>query len=307
MPSLQVFFAYASFVQAAFPFYDEIRLGLHAAYWYFEPESPVLTDLAFWGSFAEGSITSVREIMNTCRVCEQDDKEPNWDCRDSALALVKTLVMNVITICVGWKHAGRPNGSMEGADTTAIAKRDLSNLCSADSGDFVQDCVDVWLTDYLNTNYPEHWSVIGNSLVKRDENIGGIHVKNHNDSMVYHLLFKPNTVGNGAVAMKPLYREQSGNLTKRDYPLYAPSCSSYLVADYCANQSKWGGVYDSGEMENMLNEIYTNDFDGTWTADYYKLYTKEQDDKTQDWELSWRTYEAKVGNSIYWSQCDTGH
>lgn len=68
------------------------------------------------------------------------------------------------------------------------------------------------------------------------------------------------------------------NLQKREnYPVYAPLCDAYMALDYCANQAQWGGVYRSGELQNMLREILTNDVDGSWISDYYKMYTYEQD------------------------------
>lgn len=98
------------------------------------------------------------------------------------------------------------------------------------------------------------------------------------------------------------------SLSKRaNYPIYAPLCDAYMALDYCANQSQWGGVYKSGELDNMLEQILNNGYTGTWVGDYYKMYTYEEEDETQDWQISWRLYMASVGNSIYWSKCDTGH
>ncbi|KAK5959906.1 uncharacterized protein PWA37_002977 [Arxiozyma heterogenica] len=295
-------------VSGAFPYYDIIHLNLVALYSYFNPEKPILTNVAFWGSFIESSASTVEKAMNVCSACESDKKEPNWDCRKASLDLAKSVCLNAISLYIGWQHAGRPNGALEGADPTAM-KRDIARHCQI--GDtFDKECVTSWLSDQYASNIVDGWHEVSyTGLNKRDVELPNIYLRDNATDIVYHLIFNPHSESTGAVAMTQvgIWNGNNANLSKRaNYPVYAPLCNAYMALDYCANQSEWGGIYKSGELENMLEEILTNDVDGSWVSDYYKMYTYEQDDKTQDWQISWRMYIASVGNNIYWSKCDTG-
>lgn len=98
------------------------------------------------------------------------------------------------------------------------------------------------------------------------------------------------------------------SLGKRDdYPMFSPLCDTYIVLDYCANQEQWGGIFESGELESMIDKILTNGISCSWGSEFYKMYTYEEDGSTKDWQISWRMYLTSVGSSIYWSQCNTGH
>lgn len=73
----------------------------------------------------------------------------------------------------------------------------------------------------------------------------------------------------------------NNTLTKRKYSMH-PLCTGHYGIDYCANHNKWGGIYASGELSNQINQIVQND---ETAADYYKLYTVEQDGVSEDWQL----------------------
>ena len=114
-------------VSGAFPYYDIIHLNLVALYSYFNPEKPILTNVAFWGSFVESSASTVEKATNICSACESDKKEPNWDCHKASLDLAKSICLNAISLYIGWQHTGRPNKALKGANPTAVKKEMLQD------------------------------------------------------------------------------------------------------------------------------------------------------------------------------------
>ncbi|KAG0660673.1 hypothetical protein C6P44_003013 [Monosporozyma unispora] len=298
-----------SVVSASFPYYDTIHLGLSALYAYFEPNSPIAVKIAFWGSFVEALDCTLDKAIDVCIACEAKHEEPKWDCTRASKDLGISVVKNAISLYVGWQHAGTPNGSLEGQDTTALKKRSIARHCMSDEG-YDHSCVSSWLSDHYRDGMVTGWHEVSYPFVKRDNELPNIYVKNNETGISYHLIFNPASETNGAIAMSVVGNSNSSiGLMKRsnNYPIYAPLCDSYIALDYCANQSKWAGIYQSGELTNMLEELLQNDVNGGWKSDFYKMYTIQENGKDQDWEISWRMYLAHAGNWIHWTQCDTGY
>ncbi|CAL9737967.1 hypothetical protein MOSE0_N00144 [Monosporozyma servazzii] len=295
-------------VNAFFPHYDMIHTSLVWLYAYFKPELPIPTKVAFWGSFLGAAHCTVKQANDVCEKCEANNKQPKWDCIGAVEDLAANVILNAFSIYVGWYSGGTPNGALEGNDIYPV-KRDITSRCRI-GGVYDKECVTSWLSDHYASGVVDGWyEVPHNGLNKRDTGLPSLYVANNATATVYHLIFNPNTESNGALAMAPVgrYLGNSTNLKEvADYPVYAPLCDAYMALDYCANQSQWGGIYKSGELQNMVRELLDNDEHGSWTSDYYKMYTYQQDGVSQDWQLSWRMYVASVGKSIYWSKCDTG-
>lgn len=293
----------------AFPYYDSIHLAVTGLYAFFNPDQPIWTNVVFWGSFVESLDSTIDKAIDVCKACEANHKEPaDWDCINASKNLAVSVVKNAISLYIGWSHAGTPNGSLEGQDTTALKKRLTARHCMEDEG-YDYTCVSSWLSDFYKSGNTGGWHEVSYSHVKRDLGLPNIYLKDNQTSTVYHLIFNPNSETNGAIAMAVVGNSKNGtSLEKRaDYPVYAPLCDSYIALDYCANQSKWGGIYQSGELQSMLEELLENDVNGRWKSDFYKMYTVDQNGKDEDWEISWRMYLAHTGNWIHWTQCDTGH
>lgn len=68
--------------------------------------------------------TTIDKAIDTYKVCEANDEEPNWDCISASKSLKTSLILNAISIYAGWSHAGISNGALEGQDTTNV-KRNL--------------------------------------------------------------------------------------------------------------------------------------------------------------------------------------
>lgn len=115
-------------VKCAFPYYDFIHTSLVSLYAYFNPDQPILTRVAFWGSFVESVASTLEKAIDTCKVCEGKKEEPNWDCAKSSVELAKSVCLNAISIYIGWQHAGTPNGALESADTTVLKRRGNANM-----------------------------------------------------------------------------------------------------------------------------------------------------------------------------------
>lgn len=115
-----------SVASAAFPYYDTIHLGLSALYVYSQPNAPFA--VVFWGSFVESLDSTLDKAIAVCKTCEAKHEEPNWDCVKASKGLTVSVVKNAISLYVGLQHAGTPNGSLEGQDTSALKKRSLGGI-----------------------------------------------------------------------------------------------------------------------------------------------------------------------------------
>lgn len=116
-------------VNDAFPFYELIHTSLTALYANFNPNEPILTKVAFWGSFVVSSVSTIHQGIDVCRQCEANKEEPNWDCGDAVTNLGGSVVLNAISLYIGWQHAVIPIGALEGADTSVI-KRHFARQCN---------------------------------------------------------------------------------------------------------------------------------------------------------------------------------
>ncbi|CCF57656.1 hypothetical protein KAFR_0D00100 [Kazachstania africana CBS 2517] len=309
MRSISLFcFAFFTVIAlAAFPYYDYIHLGVTAIYAYFRDDKPVAVKVAWWGSFIQSSNNVIQTGIDACKICKDNhENSASLDCARAVSNLAATLVTNLLSIYVGWHYAGTLNGSLEGGDPTALRKRRLRH-CESTNDLYDVSCVTDWLFDHYSQPESGKWYPIDNSLTKRDLTQPSIYLKHNETSEVYHLIFNPSSGSTGTLAIAPTNIAGNSTLAKRqDLPVYSPLCTGYIALDFCANQSKWGGFYTSGELENELNEIFANDVNGSWKANYYKMYTCEATCDTQDWEVSFRLYYASVGQFLHWTKCDTG-
>ena len=102
--------------KGAYPWYSSIMLSVQGIFAYFNQQSPVWVKVAWWGAFVAedgGVMDSVEAVKTACDSCKANHKDPpGGDCTTDAIDAVKSVLMNVVTLSVGWNAPGAVNGVM---------------------------------------------------------------------------------------------------------------------------------------------------------------------------------------------------
>lgn len=270
----------------------------------------------WWGAFVAeegGVLDTALQVRNACMTCKADHKDPaGGDCAKEAVFAVKSSIMNLVTLVVGTHNNVPSNGNTVYGQ---FHRRELKPY-GASSYNSTTNQVTHYSTDSQLYN-----SVLAWSDVMAFENVHHI-PNNKRDAIASEkvryfdagtgtwvtLINKSHNESCGTLVLSE-FAHDNGNSTrleKKNYSLY-PMCSGYIGIDYCANKSQWGGIYASGELASQIDDMISNDIWGTWTSDYYKLYTVEQDGSTEDWQLSFKMYYSENSlDTFRWTHCDTG-
>lgn len=254
---------------------------------------------------------SVIAIKNASTSCKTNHKDPlGGDCTIDTINAIKSVFMNAVTLIVGWYAPGAVNGVMiDGQHKRSIDQEEceasfLSNINSAQSfinGSPFFNSISSWAAIFPCSN------ITGKTLLKRGT--PPVDQMRYFDETTNAWVTLNHVQKNASCGSLPMSKYSMSNinitLQKREYSLY-PLCSGYYGVDYCANHNKWGGICASGELANQIDQIVKNDITSSWMADYYKLYTYEQDGSTEDWQLSFRVYYADAPlSTFHWTKCDT--
>lgn len=117
--------------ESTFPWYSSIILSVEGIYAYFNRRTPVWVKFAWWGAFVAedgGVMDSVIAVKTACDSCKANHQDPpGVDCVTDAMYAVKSVIMNVVTLTVGWSAPGAVNGMMiDGQHKRSLRDEDMA-------------------------------------------------------------------------------------------------------------------------------------------------------------------------------------
>lgn len=263
---------------------------------------------------------TVKEIKNVCDSCKANHKDPDsGSCFDDSVDAVKSVMMNVATIAIGYLADKPRNGVVvDGQVKRSLSESFVSKYLDPETGE----------VKTIEGNSPLHGSVLAwskihgyevldheTTLAKRDDENENptdyVHFKMPGSNKVRTLVHRAHNNTCGTLGYYTDFSSNSTNsttLAKRSNPSLYPLCSGYVGTDYCANQDQWGGFYSSNELDTQIKELVKKSMNDESEANYFKMYSAEQDDETEDWQLSFRMYyDTGRASGFYFSSCDTGY